>query len=81
MTDPAVSLEQGTLDAERRAREVAEQAQAEAEGARAEAERAREEAEGAHRLEAEARARLQVVGFRTGKPRDDIAILVIEVAG
>jgi hypothetical protein len=68
MRDPAVSLEQRMLDAERRARELAEQAQAEAERARAEAERAREEAErareeaeGARLLEAEARARLQVL--------------------
>ena len=61
MTDPAASLEQRMLDAERRAREVAEKAQAEAEKAREEAERAREEAERARELEAEARARLQVL--------------------
>ena len=61
MTDPAGSLEQRMLDAERRARELAEKAQAEAEEAREEAERAREEAEAARGLEAEARARLQVL--------------------
>jgi len=61
MTDPAASLEQRMLDAERRAREVAENAQAEAEKAREEAERARQEAERARELEAEARARLQVL--------------------
>jgi Stage II sporulation protein E (SpoIIE)/GAF domain len=54
MTDPAASLEQRMLEAERRAREVAEKAQADAEKAREEAERARE-------LEAEARGRLQVL--------------------
>ena len=61
MTDPAVSLEQRMLDAERRAREIAENAQAEAEAAREEAVRAREEAERAHRLETQARERLQVL--------------------
>lgn len=54
MTDPVVSLEQRMLEAERRAREEAEEA-------REEAERAREEAERARRLEADARARLQVL--------------------
>jgi hypothetical protein len=49
------------LDAERRAREIAENAWVEAEAAREEAERAREEAEGAHRLETQARERLQVL--------------------
>ena len=49
------------LDAERRAREIAENAQAEAEAAREEAVRAREEAERAHRLETQARERLQVL--------------------
>ena len=61
MTDPALSLEQRMLDAERRAREIAENAQAEAEAAREEAVRAREEAERAHRLETQARERLQVL--------------------
>jgi GAF domain-containing protein len=67
-TEAAVSLERRMLDAERRAREVAETAQAEAESAQAEAEaareeavRAREEAERAHRLETQARERLQVL--------------------
>ena len=49
------------LHAERRAREIAENAQADAEAAREEAVRAREEAEGAHRLETQARERLQVL--------------------
>ncbi len=61
MTDPAVSLEQRMLEAERRAREIAENAQAEAEAAREEAVRAREEAERAYRLETQARERLQVL--------------------
>ena len=61
MTDPAVPLEQRMLEAERRAREIAENAQAEAEAAREEAVRAREEAERAHRLETQARERLQVL--------------------
>jgi hypothetical protein len=60
-TDSVVSLERRMLDAERRAREVAENARAEAEAAREEAVRAREEAEGAHRLETQARERLQVL--------------------
>ena len=61
MTDPAVPLEQRMLDAERLAREIAENAQAEAEAAREEAVLAREEAERAHRLETQARERLQVL--------------------
>ena len=61
MTDPTLSLEQRMLDAERRAREIAENAQAEAVAAREEAVRAREEAERAHRLETQARERLQVL--------------------
>ena len=60
-TDPTVSLEQRMLDAERRAREIAENALAEAEAAREEAVRARGEAERAHRLETLARERLQVL--------------------